>query len=553
MIRFLLCLTALAAMALPARADVDSATITSLPSPAESNKPVTISIKVTNGKDYGQDVFFYSWITVNNQEYRAANWDDTNVQKFKMTKVGDAYTYTIPDISQFYYTVVNDALTADVIGKNLKNATAINFIAKSSHGYQTQDLHIDLIHPQYSGGSGTESDPWQIKTTADLLSLAQNSSHWAAGNVFVFYADVDAAGLTTPIGNTTTPFAATVHGCGHVISGLSLTNTKLEEPTGLFGATNQATIEDLCVRDAEISGTAHTGILVGQAENSTIVRCYTTGNVTASSICAGGLVGLNSGSIRDCYSTASVASSSYAVGGLVGKNTGTIERTIASGNIEGYDYVGGLVGANYSVVTHSVAANATVTTDSGVNYGARFGGNNNAENSIENNHAWSNMKAGHSEWSDFGDHATLQNAATLYKESRFKELTQWDFDTVWRWETRASRAVAEQSPVLRVHGFDQPLIFPAAMFDAVTGIESVGAADGGIAVGPNPTDGPVSVSAAEGLGICRVYSLSGALVASTDGHGAPSVELSIAHCPQGVYILTVATTSGSRSFKLIKK
>ena len=58
---------------------------------------------------------------------------------------------------------------------------------------------------------------------------------------------------------------------------------------------------------------------------------------------AGGLAGLNAGTISNSYATASVTAGAY-VGGLVGNNGGTISNSYATGNVSGSSYVGGLVG-----------------------------------------------------------------------------------------------------------------------------------------------------------------------------------------------------------------
>lgn len=528
-------------------ADGDKATITSVPSPAVVDKPVTVTVTTS---DFGTDVYVYTWAKVDNVEYRAANWGDTNVAAFKMSGQGGTYTFTISDIATFYKKVgSNQTLTTETLpATTLAKLDKLYFIAKTPGGKQTQDLEIAVAQGKYSGGDGINTSPWLISTTADLVSLSTTPADWSGA--FKLTADVAATGMTSPIGNATTAFSGTFDGAGHVVTGVTISQEKAGEPAGLFGMVDGASIRDLGVRDAVVEGAAFAGILAGRVMSGTIERCYTTGSVTATSICCGALVGDNGGTISDCYSVATVKSSSYAAGGLVGKNSGMVSHAIASGTVEGYDYVGGLVGANYGTVASSVAVNDKVTSDTQTNYAARFGGNNNSRNTVTGSHAWNAIKAGHDEWTGYGDDATAQDAMILATESKFKELTGWDFENVWKWQTTSARAVATAGPVLRVHDQRQPMIFPQRFVDIVTGLSTV--ADGHLTVETNRGNGTVTVSGEVALGTCTVYSVGGTMVARADAKRAGSVTIDLGDCQAGAYILTVETESGTRNFKIIK-
>lgn len=61
----------------------------------------------------------------------------------------------------------------------------------------------------------------------------------------------------------------------------------------------------------------------------------------------GGLVGQNRGTITDSYSTGSVSGGDSRVGGLVGRNYGgTVENCYSTADVSGWQIVGGLVGSN---------------------------------------------------------------------------------------------------------------------------------------------------------------------------------------------------------------
>jgi hypothetical protein len=82
---------------------------------------------------------------------------------------------------------------------------------------------------------------------------------------------------------------------------------------------------------------------VSWAEDSTITICYATGEVQGADH-VGGLVGRSREStISRCYSISRVTGQDF-VGGLVGSTNKTIQSSYARGNVLGHDLVGGLVG-----------------------------------------------------------------------------------------------------------------------------------------------------------------------------------------------------------------
>ena len=66
----------------------------------------------------------------------------------------------------------------------------------------------------------------------------------------------------------------------------------------------------------------------------------------------GGLVGDNNGYITNCYATGFVTGERY-IGGLVGINRESVTDSYATGSVTGNISVGGLVGENYGSVTDS--------------------------------------------------------------------------------------------------------------------------------------------------------------------------------------------------------
>lgn len=175
-----------------------------------------------------------------------------------------------------------------------------------------------------SAGDGSVSNPYEIANLENLVWLSENSNQW--NQHFKQTADIDAtptahindgAGFT-PIGNETTQFTGSYNGQNFTINGLYIDRPSIQD-IGLFGYIKYATIENLGITQADITGEAHTGILAGRAyPSNTINQCFSTGKVVGFSSYTGGLVGWHAyGTMNLSYSSATVEGSSYT-GGLVG-------------------------------------------------------------------------------------------------------------------------------------------------------------------------------------------------------------------------------------------
>ncbi|MCL2511222.1 MAG: Ig-like domain-containing protein, partial [Bacteroidales bacterium] len=257
---------------------------------------------------------------------------------------------------------------------------------------------------QFSGGTGTVSNPYQITTINQLAALADyvNDGNGAA-TADVYYKlmnDLDMSDWTTapdalgwmPIGRTSsaTQFRGNFNGAGHKVTGLWI-NRSTSDDMGLFGYIAGASIDSLGVEVAAagIRGYSTVGGLVGNnSSSSTITNCYVTGTGTITGFAyAGGLAGGNtySSTISNCYATVNVAVIGIGVaGGLVGANlysNPTISNCYATGNVSG-TYSGGLVGDNNTAtIQDCVAANdAIIGTPSNRMVGYSFGGSTYTDN-----------------------------------------------------------------------------------------------------------------------------------------------------------------------------
>ena len=269
------------------------------------------------------------------------------------------------------------------------------------------------IATAFAGGTGTESDPYQIANGAELAYLASsvNSGETYTGKNFVLTANIDLNGLPwTPIGNSFSDallegsnyriFAGNFDGNGYTISNVSIGSetAPLEADVfGLFGAT-AGKISNLNLDTVSIHGVAKIasiGAVIGFA---------------------GGLVGYSGGYIENCHVTgltmdmsapSNVYAAAYCVGGLVGvlDETQLINECSVSGSITekaGKGSIGGLIGelGKAAKITYSrsdVTVNVKADSRGGANVGGFIGkgnGKTDAETIIRNCYATGNVTGG---------------------------------------------------------------------------------------------------------------------------------------------------------------
>ena len=218
-------------------------------------------------------------------------------------------------------------------------------------------------------GKGTESDPYQVYTAADLTGVYRKG-------YFKLMNDIDLTDYINQFSPTEgwqsigREGSETVYfdGNGHKITGLWCNSTR--DNTGLFSCFANGYIKNLTVEVAkkkQIKGGANTGIIIGKMINGTIENCRVSGNV-ADGTPVGGIVGLMDDgkiSLSQASVTINTTGEKSYVGGLVGEITGgEIDQCITLGTLTATgqeSYVGGLVGNNYATVTNCYS-NANVTS-----------------------------------------------------------------------------------------------------------------------------------------------------------------------------------------------
>lgn len=148
-----------------------------------------------------------------------------------------------------------------------------------------------------------EDGKFHIASYDDLLlfkKMVNEKGMNFSGETVVLDANIDMASVENwqPIGNAPEKkFAGTFDGQNHTISGLKITGGSY---VGLFGYLGAATVQNVALVGANVSGVKRVGALVGQiAGDATIKNCSldATSSVAGSDSNTGGLIGEASGSI----------------------------------------------------------------------------------------------------------------------------------------------------------------------------------------------------------------------------------------------------------------
>lgn len=213
----------------------------------------------------------------------------------------------------------------------------------------------------FSGGSGTEEDPYLISTPEDLWEVAERINTKETHNEYAaaFYrltADIDLGGKKewVPIGYYAENagsfrFEGTFDGGGHTVQGIRVDYKdpllgQNQTDFGLFGRL-EGTVKDLTISDSSIAAdgesSINVGAVAGEVRNSVLTNCHTTDSVTVSgSYYAGGLCGgaNQSSALSNCSNAASVASTGTVgcAGGITAYASCHIEACINSGSVEAY-------------------------------------------------------------------------------------------------------------------------------------------------------------------------------------------------------------------------
>ena len=233
-----------------------------------------------------------------------------------------------------------------------------------------------------------------------------------------------------PIGT----FTGVLDGAGHTIKNLKQNRTV--PCAGLFSQTNGATIKNLKLKEATVSGKSYTGILAGTMTSSTVENVLVEGTVNGgtSGSYVGGLAGdVSKGIIKGCKGIVTV-SGTDRIGGLLGSATSqtVVENSCALGNVtatnSNTNYVAGLIGyASNATVKASYAACSTGGKGKGLVY--VYG-----STTVENSYFDSTIS---------GLSSPIEQARTTEQLMQQDTYVEWDWECIWKFKE-------ESLPELRV-------------------------------------------------------------------------------------------------------
>ena len=232
--------------------------------------------------------------------------------------------------------------------------------------YEKKDGKTYIYVDHFSGGGGTQSDPYIVSNETDLNNVRNNLGAWYVQDQDIVMGSFQTGTGFEPIGTSAAPFTGVYDGQGFYIKSLYMNQNRND--VGLFGYTRSATIRNLRLIDPNIIGQQQTvGAIVGFGYNTQIQNCNVIGgSVEGWGGYVGGLVGqlytysiyAGRSDLYYCYNhKCHVKTRGNVAGGLVGRvywtNLGvSVNHCYSNGKVEDITVakdrvnLGGLIGAN---------------------------------------------------------------------------------------------------------------------------------------------------------------------------------------------------------------
>ena len=236
----------------------------------------------------------------------------------------------------------------------------------------------------FAAGDGTQDNPFQIETAAELAYFAKNvnAGNWYDGEYIVLKNDLDLNNQEwTPIGNARKPFKGNFDGNNHTVTGMKISGAW--DCVGLFGGCTRhnvySAIKNITVKNSDIHGEKFVGAIVGRAEEINIENCRSIGNTINGETDVGGICGkiggYSVGKVSQCYNSSKVTGR-VRVGGIAGMG-GIAENCLNTGEImiinKAYQSAGGGIFGIFDDTTASASITACVNLGK-VSGGESFGG-----------------------------------------------------------------------------------------------------------------------------------------------------------------------------------
>ena len=261
---------------------------------------------------------------------------------------------------------------------------ALVWIAVPVSARAETDVWNGTIASGFAVGTGTENDPYQINTAAELAYFAKsvNDGKWYDGEYIILKNNINLNNQEwTPIGNHSNSFRGNFDGRNHTVTGMQISGEL--DRVGLFGECTKhnvnSAIKNITVKDSVICGINFVGAIVGYAEEINIENCRSIANTINGKTDVGGICGkiggYSVGKVSQCYNSSKVTGRGR-VGGIAGMG-GIAENCLNTGEImiinKAYQSAGGGIFGIFDDTTASVSITACVNLGK-VSGGESFGG-----------------------------------------------------------------------------------------------------------------------------------------------------------------------------------
>lgn len=249
----------------------------------------------------------------------------------------------------------------------LKAGEKLTVWAVSPDKFRSYDMSYTVSYP----GSGTEEDPYQLYTAADLANLSGAGWYKLMNDIDLTDIDWDPVGRTSAV-------MTVLDGDNHTVKGLRV----YQENTnycGLFSAISGATIKNLTIDDAAVSGGEGCGVIAGSLTGCTLENVSISNSTVNGKADCGGVAGVLSGcTVSGVSVTATEVTATGSAGGICGtaSDNTSFTLTVFNGSVEGQGNVGGITGSNNGGSITKCCSQGTVKGTGSDSYGAGIAGYN---------------------------------------------------------------------------------------------------------------------------------------------------------------------------------
>ena len=218
-------------------------------------------------------------------------------------------------------------------------------------GYPVLSWQVNVFPrvPMFTAGTGTTADPYIISTPQEINQIACDSR--LLSSCFKLIGDINFKGCAfNPIGAPDISFRGVFDGNFSTVSNICFkTNAKFDGFGFIRSLGKNAVIKNVALKNLvlEANDANYVGALVGK-NNGSVISCSTDGKITGTNY-VGGLLGvsLSGGRVENSYSAVNVIAKDY-IGGLIGQNYSTIIKCHSVGGIRwpagSFPNTGGFVG-----------------------------------------------------------------------------------------------------------------------------------------------------------------------------------------------------------------